>query len=115
MVISGGLDLKEKAYFLLRGKLPESVYKRWVPQNNSYIPGEGDQVVTVDIGDGRYVGNIIEAPHKIGTIAEPTETLNTDISEDIVSSIGEDSITDLDDGDGEMSKFDILRRFLGQY
>lgn len=114
-VIPGGLDLREKAYFLLKGKMPQSVIKRWETLTNDYTPKEGDQVVTVNIGDGIYIGKILEAPHKIGTTAEPVETLNTDISENIISAVGEESLGDFEGGDEEMSKIDILRRFLGQY
>ncbi len=87
MVIPGGLDFKEKAYFLLTGKMPKSVMERWVPNSNDYIPNTGDQIVTANIS-GRYVGGIIDTPqdylfnengdHAIGDIND-----NDDISFDL--------------------------------
>ena len=48
MIIPGGLTLKEKAYYILSGKIPSSVYKRWYQQTENVLPKEGDQVVTMD-------------------------------------------------------------------
>lgn len=61
-IIPGGLDFKEKAYFLLTGKMPKSVLERWLPKNSDYVPGVDDQVVTVNVS-GKYVGGIVEGPH----------------------------------------------------
>lgn len=96
MVIPGGLDFKEKAYFLLTGKMPQSVMDRWVPNNNNYIPGVGDQIVTARIS-GKYVSEITDAPHDY-LFSENGDRVISDISDDY------DSSFDLsDDGD-----FDIL-------
>ena len=95
-IIPGGLDFKEKAYYLLTGKMPQSVLDRWVPNNSDYIAGVDDQIVTVDIS-GRYVGGIIEGPHDflLGD-GEVGNNLLDDISD------GTDTPFDLDDD------FDIL-------
>ena len=65
MLIPGGLTLKEKAYFVLKGKLPKCVYERWVPYSKDAITNAGDQVVTINKGDG-YIGSIISPPHAPG-------------------------------------------------
>ena len=48
MIIPGGLDLKEKFYYKMTGKLPKSVQERWVEANGNVKISEGDQMVTVD-------------------------------------------------------------------
>lgn len=96
MVIPGGLDFKEKAYFLLTGKMPKSVMERWVPNSEDYIPEAGDQIVTANIS-GRYVNGIVDAPQEY-LFNENGESVISDISD-----TGETSF-DLDDGDD----FDIL-------
>lgn len=115
-IIPGGLDLKEKAYFLIKGKLPPSVYERWHTKGSDYIPQEGDQVVSVNMYDGeyarQYVGEIVEAPHAIGT-TDYIEPLDAD-SLDVLTS--DTSFIDGDlDGDGDLSMEEIILRFLGQY
>ena len=62
MLIPGGLTIKEKAYYVLKGKLPKCVYERWVPYSKDSITQAGDQVVTINKGDG-YIGSIITPPH----------------------------------------------------
>ena len=84
MVIPGGLGKAEKAYFLLKGKLPRSVYERWIPNDSNYVPQNGDQVVIVNMGGG-YVGKIVQAPHDIATSGESLETLNQDIVKDVIA------------------------------
>ena len=61
MVIPGGLDLKEKFYYALKGKFPKSVLERWIP-SSKYTPQEGDQVVTANISS-RYIEDILDEPH----------------------------------------------------
>jgi len=116
MVIPGGLDLKEKAYYLLKGKLPKSVYERWFPQDNTYMPKDGDQVVTINIGDGQYIGSIIEGPHKIGEIASGDEFVGAghDITKDVMEALpgGTDVVGDDVDDDG-LSAFEIWTHLAG--
>lgn len=112
MIIPGGLDFKEKAYFLLKGKLPKSVYERWVPVNNNYHIGENDQIVKINIAEGRYIGNIIENPHDIDSnLAEtlnPVEGLTVD---DITTTtVGIDGDPDSDD---DLSAFEIWKHLAG--
>lgn len=71
-IIPGGLDFKEKAYLLLKGKMPPSVKERWFASNSDYIPQKSDQVVTVDTYNGS-IGEPTELPHAIGTNAGPIE------------------------------------------
>ena len=80
MVIPGGLDFKEKAYYLLTGKMPKSVLERWVPNSSDYIAGTGDQIVTADIS-GRYVGNLLDSPHDY-LLGQDNNNLINDISHD---------------------------------
>ena len=115
-IIPGGLDLKEKAYFLIKGKLPPSVYERWYTKSSDYIPQEGDQVVSVNMYDGeyvgQYVGEVVEAPHEIGT-TDYIEPLDTNVNEILTS---DTPFIDGDlDGDGDLSNAELLLRFLGQY
>ena len=84
MVIPGGLDFKEKAYYLLTGKMPKSVLERWVPNSSDYIAGTGDQIVTADIS-GRYVGNLLDSPHDY-LLGQDSNNLINDISHDGESS-----------------------------
>lgn len=109
MVIPGGLDLKEKAYYLLKGKLPPSVYDRWFANKSDYVPQEGDQVVTVNMYDGRYIGEIVERPHEIGTAS------GDDIFEKAVGDpIDTQPIGDLiDDGGDDLSTFEIFKHLAG--
>ena len=111
-IIPGGLDFKEKAYFLLKGKLPPSVYERWQSSNSDYIPQEGDQVVTVKMYGENYSDEIVEAPHEIGT-TDYIEPLDANVN-DILTSDTPFIDGDLD-GDGELSKEELLLRFLGQF
>lgn len=62
MIIPGGMSLKEKAYFLLRGKIPSSVRERWVPAEDN-IAHEGDQLITVNMTSNGAVGGVVENPH----------------------------------------------------
>lgn len=113
MIIPGGLDLKEKAYYFLRGKLPESVYERWTSHGKGYEPQPGDDVVTVNIGDGRYVGEILEPPHEVGTKADyDTTDLGHDISDDLTDALGDDADV-AGDGDDDLSLFEIWKRLAG--
>lgn len=88
MIIPGGLDFKEKAYFLLTGKMPQSVMNRWVPNNGENILNDGDQLITANIS-GRYVGGIVDTPHDYSQ----DSSLIDDISNDYDCSL------DLTDGD----------------
>lgn len=69
MVIPGGLEWQEHAYYCLTGKLPGSVYERWYARGNDYIAKDDDQIVTVNIG-GRYVGDIVERPRDAERVLE---------------------------------------------
>ena len=81
MIIPGGLDFKEKAYFALKGKLPKSVLERWVPMDGNVLHSD-DQVVTVNIADN-YVGSIIDSPHSVSVdsnlIDDPSDSGISDI------------------------------------
>lgn len=92
MIIPDGLTFPEKAYYLLKGKLPHSVYERWFPQTDDYVPSQGDQVVTVDIVEGQYIGEIVKAPHKVKTFTNNDSTISheQDISDDIANQSSRD-------------------------
>ncbi len=115
MIIPGGLDFKEQAYYLLKGKLPKSVVERWFPQSDNYTPAPEDQVVTVNIGNNQYIGDIVEAPHEIGTSAvnDPTIGNGEDISEDFVNAISGD-MGDVDNSDNDVSHIgEIFKHLFG--
>lgn len=112
MIIPGGLDFKEKAYFLLKGKLPKSVYERWFPNNDSYVGNEGDQIVTINKA-GNYIGSIVENPHDY--TAPSNDSINTDMSDDIINNITHDVSgveTISNDGD-DISTFEIFKHLSG--
>ena len=123
MIIPNGLTLKEKAYFVLKGELPPSVYDRLIPLDENYIPNNKDQVVTINILDNGYMGKVVEAPHYINSPTEHLEPLNIDISQDlrldthqgIVSGVTDDSSGNESNNDVETSWIDDLRRALGEY
>ena len=112
MIIPGGLNFKEKAYFLLKGKLPKSVYERWFPNDDNYIGNEGDQIVTINKA-GNYVGSIVESPHDY-TITS-NETPDTDISDDIINNITNDISggEGISDGGEDMSALEIFKHLAG--
>ena len=110
-IIPGGLDFKEKAYFLLKGKMPPSVKERWFASNSDYVPQKSDQVVSVHTYNGN-LGEPTELPCEIGT-KDHVMPLDNNI-QDILGSDEFSLAGDLD-GDGELSKAELLARFLGQY
>lgn len=109
MIIPGGLDFKEKAFFLLKGKLPKSVYERWMPNDGENVVGTGDQLVTIQ-KSGQYVGDIIENPHDyIG--GNELSSLDTGIHD-----IANGDLTDIAgaSGDGDdVSVFEIFKHLGG--
>lgn len=116
MIIPGGLTYPEKAYYLLRGKLPSSVYDRWVHRSADYVPQDGDEVVTINRADN-YIGSIVEGPRNLITgesISEtvPDDSLAQDLAEECggVASISD---SDVNDDDWEMSKFEIWKHLAG--
>lgn len=116
MVIPGGLNFQEKAYYLLKGKLPQSVFERWTPKTDNYVSAQGDQVVTVNIGDGQYIGNIVEAPHDIGTVASTDNFIGAgqDISGDISEAIaGTASGIGTSSDDSDITAFEIWKHLAG--
>lgn len=115
MIIPGGLNFQEHAYYLITKKLPQSVVDRWVKVSAEHLPSAEDQVVKVNIGDGRYIGSIIESPHDVVS-GEMIEPLGQDASGNLFSG-GSDvvdiSSTDTSDGDSGMSAFEIFRHLAG--
>ncbi len=126
MIIPGGLSFKERAYYILTKELPKSVHERWFPQTDDYIAGQNDQVVTADIGNGRYNGRILKGPRDISGGA-PLEALDVDSSNkimghtdtdiladgDITSDSDDIGSTDTSDGDSGMSAFEIFEHLGG--
>lgn len=79
MVIPGGMDIKEKFYFNVTGKYPESVTERWVEVNENSIVNQGDQIVKIDKTiDGHTIG--ISKPHDAlpEELNTPSESVNYD-------------------------------------
>jgi len=111
MVIPGGLNLREKAYYLLKGKMPPSVYERWFPKANNYTPHEGDQTVTVNIAD-RYVGDIVKGPEGIEISDESLQVNDGDITDDILAGI-DNGTGVVDTGDSEISTLEIWKHLAG--
>lgn len=111
MVIPGGLTFPEKAFYLLKGKLPKSVYERWFPNDGEHVINAGDQLVTVQRTYEGYVGHIVEPPHDLSgaAIDAPDGGYANDIS-------GSDTIaggsTDVDD-DGGIGVFEAFKHLAG--
>lgn len=102
MIIPNGLTFKEKAYYLMTGKMPKSVHERWFEKTDDYMPHDGDQELTVGIADGQYIGNVSVGPHDVTTgealLGEtPDGTLASDISSGGLEVVGGDTET-TDDG-----------------
>ena len=113
MVIPNGLTFQEKAYYLLKGKLPNSVYERWFARTDEYVASHNDQLVTINIGDGKYLGDIVEAPHDVGTTVVNDDAIGCgqDISDDIVSAISGNA-GDIDSNDDDSSSaVEIFKHF----
>lgn len=101
MIVPGGLNFAEKAYYLLTKKMPDSVIDRWFADNDSYTPVEGDEVVKMSIGDGIYIGQVLEGPRAVGVdVASDVGAMDTvDIDVTDIASAGEIGVGDLSDGD----------------
>lgn len=115
MVIPGGLSKKEKMYFLLKGKLPKSVYERWVPHTEDYCCQEGDQLVTV-AKDDTYIGSILEKPHNFEVVAEDSrEGIIESISENVSGSIySEDLLNSVSPDTAQaMISYEALKNLIG--
>lgn len=116
MIIPEGLNFKEKAYYLLTNKLPKSVYKRWKPKTDEYVPKDGDQVVKINM-DERLVGDIIEPPHDVD-MTSPYDAISKDIVDsnkffgEVVDNEPMDFGADLD-GDSGMSLYEIWEHLAG--
>lgn len=110
MVIPDGLTFSEKAYYLLKGKLPKSVYERWFPNDGTHALNPGDQLVTVQRTYDGAVGSIVEPPHDIGAVANHTANEGMhDIS-------GDDLVTggvDVSDEGGATDLFEIWKHLSG--
>ena len=103
MIIPGGLSYPEKFYYLLKGKLPPSVYERWQCLTDDFIPQPGDQVVTVNIS-GPYVGNLLNEPHDYIPGEQVNFKSNTqlDINDgDYTDLLNNDSDTNILDGNDD--------------
>ena len=102
MIIPGGLTFKEKFYYTIKGRLPKSVYERWINSSENYIPKPDDQIVVIN-KDGNCIGSIIEPPHAVGSTPTSSNyaSCNQDISDNISDTISEnfDDIDDIDDID----------------
>lgn len=120
-IIPGGLDFLEYAYFKLRGKLPQSVYDRWVAPSQDYIPGSDDEVVTVKMQYDRYILSVVEPPHAIGTT--PThddyvgcgQDISGDVTDAVVGDASDLADTDSSDGDSGMSALEIFKHLAGYH
>lgn len=110
MIIPGGLDFKEKAYYLLTGKMPKSVYERWIVNDGTHAVNTSDQLITVERTYSGAVGDIIEPPHGIDTssIDAPSGGVLHDIS-------GGETLTGTggDFGDGDLDTFEIWKHLAG--
>ena len=111
MVIPGGLDFKEKAYYLLKGKLPNSVYERWFPNDGEHIVDSADQLVTVERTYRGLIGNIVEAPHGANSVS--VDVSNHGMLNDITG--GDTISTGLTDssGDNDIGIVDIFKHLVG--
>lgn len=78
MIIPGGLDFKEKAFYLLTKKFPKSVTERWFPKSSDSIANNCDEIVTVNIADGKYIGNVLDEPHNY--ISDDSSSIIDDIT-----------------------------------
>lgn len=128
MIIPGGLNLREKAYYIITKEMPKSVVNRWFPQTDDYIVGQNDQIVTANIGDGRYVGSIITGPRNaLG--GEPLEALDVNSSNKIIGNPDSDILadggvtsdsddigsTDTSDGGSGLSALEIFKHLAGYH
>lgn len=113
MIIPGGLNLEERFYLVIRGKLPQSVYDRWVPSSSDYSLKNGDEKVVVNIAD-RYVGNIVEAPYDAFTGESVVDDIpDADSVDELVSAVTDTVVGTAGSGEDGLSTFEIWKHLAG--
>ena len=101
-IIPGGCSFKEKLYMELKGTVPPSVRERWIGLSKDYVWNPEDRVMKVNIYDGKYIGEIVERPHRIDLTLEDIDKMSNlpeKIYEDLLNKAAPITISNSDNTD----------------